>query len=129
MNEPPRPRLSADAFGDILLTARPPRLNQPRRGNVLTCADALNSHESYLNLGVAVYGIELYVQSIWVFYVQTFWIRSAFFQFLHNLRFVKVGEPEAEVINITGSLASRCGVNREMAEGTLLAICLGQAHP
>ena len=28
LNEPPRPRLSADAFGDILLTARPPRLNQ-----------------------------------------------------------------------------------------------------
>ena len=79
--------------------------------------------------GVAVYGIELYVQSIWVFYVQTLRIRSAFFQFLNYLRFVEVGEPEAEVINITGSLASRRGVNGEMAEGALLAICLGQAHP
>jgi len=28
LNEPPRPRLSKDAFGDILLTTRPPRLNQ-----------------------------------------------------------------------------------------------------
>src|SRR5205809_6554919 len=28
LNQPPRPRLPADAFGDIFLTARPPRLNQ-----------------------------------------------------------------------------------------------------
>ena len=58
---------------------------------------------------MAVYGIELYVQSIWVFYVQTLRIRSAFFQFLNYLRFVKVGEPEAEVINIAGSLPAGVG--------------------